>query len=204
MAQPCVAVRMLLLSALMSIGCSVHWHGGEQPSVVLTTQRNALRAGGPRLVVRPMQIETVQGHAGVRSPDALTALLVERLRAQGLEASLEGASAMPQPLQLLACRVTRLDWTEQRRYPRRLHYEAELSCALIDISTGTVRWERRLTQPYDEMVLFNTMTKLPPQHGEVLMRECVRPLWDDMALGVLLFAGRTGARSDAAVTGGLE
>lgn len=142
------------------------------------------------LAVTPVVFNMERAHETTLSPAELTQLLIAQLRSQGIpvvSSETTGAEAD----YTLNCVATRLGYAAaRRRYPPHRTYEAELTCAIIDPATQAVRWQRNLTQRYDETVLLNTMTKLPPRHGGTLLRECITPLAEGMAYGVRLFLAR--------------
>jgi len=153
----------------------------------------------PGFIVRPMKFaEPPAVNPKVASPEELTELLIGELREAHILAARQEAEAAPNPM-FLACDVPALRYIERPRYPRSIRYEAQLHCALTDASQA-VRWERTLDQRYDELVIFNTMTKLPKKYEMTLYRECVVPLWEGMAYGVQLYLKRPAPPAPSSVT----
>jgi len=147
------------------------------------------RAAESRDTIWVLPVEMAEAEAyPLSGTEELTQLLIGFLEGQGLPAKRAepGSEDSPQ----LACRVTRLEYAKRRPYPSRRRYEAELSCVVTGWVSNTTPWARTVSRAYEEMVLVNTMTKLPSQHDAVLLNECVLPVWEGMAYSVRLFLDR--------------
>ena len=138
--------------------------------------------------VRPINLNVSRVDREMATGEELTDLLVEKLHQRGID-----ASKNPHELNAtdtLYCGVPSLGYTVAQGYPRRLQYQANLACSLVDRTSQAVDWQRHLEQRYDESIVFNTMTKLPESHEPILWRECVMPLWDAMAVSLRLYLDR--------------
>lgn len=142
---------------------------------------------GHVVLVNPLTMDTGGVQSGLATSEELTSLLIERLHGYGIQAVDHHTSAVTETL---LCSVPQLGYTIRRRYPRRLHYKAALTCSLVEPNTHASVWERKLDQHYDEAVVFNTMTKLPEHHDPIVWRECIEPVWDGMASGLRMYFER--------------
>lgn len=146
----------------------------------------------PTLSVLPLAIETLEGtpelgmEDGLPSAAVLTALLIKNLKVSGVNAIMEPSAESTAPY-VLACRVPQLGYQLRSGMPRARVYDAQLVCVVRDGRTQEAVWERTLAQRYEQTVVLDLMTKLPPQpHADdrLLYRECIVPLWDAMAASV--------------------
>ena len=145
------------------------------------------------VLVRPMKLEmptipeVPDVQEGLPTDAVLSVLLIKHLQVNGINAVLEASDAAPIRY-ALSCTIPTLGYEEiAKGYPTTHRYRAELSCALSEPPSEQPVWQRKLEQQYDDTVVLDLMTKLPPEphkHDRVLYRECIVPLWDAMASSV--------------------
>ena len=185
-----------LLSVLTGCGAAMQTHlfpqtwpaGLNRPSSpkAVPTDR------GPVVLVDPVILDVdyreprEEPVENLLTADVLTNLLVEQLRAEGVNA-FRRDDLTSEPDYVLSGTVPRLVWTERPGYPRRLQYVAQLACHLIDQRNRQVLWQRDLEHVFDRWTVVDTMTRLPDrqrEHGQILVEKCIVPVWNIMASGV--------------------
>lgn len=151
-----------------------------------------LSESAPTVSVVPIQLGTgqgevrVEGEEGLPTDAVLSALFIKYLHVNGVNAILEEPAAATARY-TLSCKTPQLGYAVQEGMPSRRLYRAKLACALRDEQTQAVVWERSLTQDYEQTLVFDLFTQLPPrphEYDRVLYRECIVPLWDAMAASV--------------------
>ena len=151
-----------------------------------------LSEDAPTVSMVPIQREAgqgevrVEGKEGLPTAAVLSALFIKYLHVNGVNAVLEEPDAATARY-TLSCATPQLGYTVQEGMPSQRLYRAKLACTLRDEQTQAVVWERSLTQDYEQTLVFDLFTQLPPQphqYDRVLYRECIVPLWDAMAASV--------------------
>jgi len=159
------------------------WPRGLTPT---SSSGPAVAAAGPAIWVEPLALDLGEGtsprpSSGVPTSEVLTHLLIRKLQRVGVRVSEREAEYA------FRGAVPRLGYTERKGYPRRLIYTSELAYQLIHRPTGAVVWKGNLAQDFEQVVLVNTMTRLPedpdaPEH--VLLDKCIDPTWEAIAADI--------------------
>ena len=175
------------LAALLA-GCQGRLHQAHSfPATWPGSQ--PLGEDAPTVTVLPIQFDAGPGEAGAADGEGLptaavlSALFIKHLHANRVNAVLEPPEAATARY-TLGCTVPQLGYTVQEGAPSRRRYRAELACRLRDEQAQAVVWERNLWQDYEQTLVFDLFTHLPPrphQYDRVLYKECIVPLWDAMA-----------------------
>ena len=148
---------------------------------------------GPAVAVRPMTLD-LEGTAsaapargaGPETSRMLTDLMIEKLVKAGIRVSEDENEAE----YVFAGTIPKLGYTEKGGYPRKFYYTSELDYQLIHRPSGTVVWQGKLSQDFDQTVLVNTMTRLPKDPNapeQILIQKCVGPNWETIAADLSAF-----------------
>ncbi len=128
---------------------------------------------------------------GTPTASVLQQIVIQRLRAMGVEAVPADAAGSVAPTYRLFCEVRQMECVVQGGYPTTATYLTSIRCQLKPMDSDQPLWERQFSEPMEQIFLVNTMTRLPINHFARQVRDNVIPSFDVVLSGVRRYLDRS-------------